>query len=64
MKYVLDKSKELRKSIVIWEGENMEYIPVMYLRKPKFVDQEYFDNLISRMQIKISPQEELIIWDK
>jgi hypothetical protein len=64
MKYVLDKSKELRKSIVIWEGENMEYIPVMYLRKPKFVDQEYFDNLVSRMQIKISPQEELIIWDK
>jgi hypothetical protein len=64
MKYVLDKSKELRKSIVIWEGENMEYIPVMYLRKPKFVDQEYFDNLISRMQIKISPQDEIIIWDK
>jgi len=64
MKYVLDKSKELRKSIVIWEGENMEYIPVMYLRKPKFVDQEYFDNLVSRMQIKISPQEELIIWEK
>jgi hypothetical protein len=64
MKYVLDKSKELRKSIVIWEGENMEYIPVMYLRKPQFVDQEYFDNLVSRMQIKISPQDEMIIWDK
>ena len=63
-KYEFDTSRQLRKSIIIWEHNGEEFTPIMYLTKPKFVKQEDFDKLVDRMQIIIHDESTLMakIW--
>ena len=60
-KYEFDTSRQIRKSIIIWEHNGEEFTPVMYLSKPKFVKQEVFDKLVNRMQIIIHDNETLLV---
>lgn len=59
--YEFDTSRQIRKSIIIWEHNGEEFTPVMYLSKPKFVKQEVFDKLVNRMQIIIHDNETLLV---
>lgn len=60
-KYDFDRSRQIRKSIIIWEHDGEAFTPVMYLSKPKFVKQEVFDKLVNRMQIMIHDDETLLV---
>lgn len=52
-KYYIDKSKTIRKSIIIYENKGSVHTPIIYIVKPKYVTQEEFDKFINNMQITI-----------
>lgn len=52
-RYYIDKSKTIRKSIIVYGVNGGLHSPVMYISKPKWISQEDFDELFSRMEIKI-----------
>jgi len=51
--YFLDKTKEFRKSIVLFKQVGNVCSPVMYISKPKHVSQEEFDELFNKIQITV-----------
>lgn len=56
-KYYLDKSKTIRKSIIIYKNKGSVHSPIIYISKPKWVTNEEFDKFINNMQI-IVPNEQ------
>ena len=52
-KYYIDKSKTIRKSIIIYENKGSVHTPIIYVSKPKYVTQDEFDKFINNMQITI-----------
>lgn len=52
-KFYIDKTKELRKSIIIYKVNESIHSPIMYLSKPKWVSQEEFDNFFNNMIISV-----------
>lgn len=56
MEYYIDKSKSIRKSIIIYEVKGSIHSPIMYIQKPRWVSNEEFGNFIDRMQIMIKPE--------
>lgn len=51
--YYIDKSRDLRKSIIIYRVNESVHSPVMYISKPKWISQEDFEDLFNRTEIKI-----------
>lgn len=52
-KYYIDKTKTFRKSIVVFEKHGVSSIPILYISKPKNVEQKDFEEFINKMQITI-----------
>ena len=50
-KYYIDKSKTIRKSIIIYENKGTVHSPIIYISKPKYVTQDEFDKFINNIQI-------------
>lgn len=40
------------KCAVVWGHKKASMIPVMYIRKPKHISQEEFDNMMKHIEIK------------
>lgn len=55
--FYIDRSKSIRKSIIIYQIKGSVHSPVVYLSKPKWITDEEFNDLIDRMQIMIKPKE-------
>ena len=55
--FYIDRSKSIRKSIIIYQIKGSVHSPVVYLSKPKWINDEEFNDLIDRMQIMIKPKE-------
>ena len=51
--YYIDKSKTIRKSIIIYRDMGSVHSPIMYLSKPKWVSQEEFDAFVDNMTISV-----------
>jgi len=51
--YYIDKSKTIRKSIIIYRDMGSVHSPIMYLPKPKWVSQEEFDAFVDNMTISV-----------
>jgi hypothetical protein len=55
--YYIDKSKTIRKSIIIYRDMGSVHSPIMYLQKPKWVSQEEFDAFVDNMTIAVKTKE-------
>ena len=55
--FYIDRSKSIRKSIIIYQIKGSVHSPVVYLSKPKWITDEDFNDLLDRMQIMIKPKE-------
>jgi len=53
-KYYIDTSRDIRKSIIIYQVKGSVHSPVMYISKPKWISQEDFEELFSRTEIRIN----------
>jgi hypothetical protein len=51
--YYIDKSKSIRKSIIIYRIKGSVHSPIMYISKPKFITENEFNDFINNMQIFI-----------
>lgn len=56
--YFFDRSKQFRKSIILFKQVGSTCSPVMYMSKPKYLSNEEFDKLFSSMEIKIKGGEQ------
>lgn len=55
--FYIDRSKSIRKSVIIYHINGSVHSPVVYLSKPKWITDEDFNDLLDRMQIMIKPKE-------
>lgn len=55
--FYIDRSKSIRKSVIIYHINGSVHSPVVYLSKPKWITDEEFNDLLDRMQIMIKPKE-------
>lgn len=62
--YIFDRTRSMRKSIILWKGINNEYTPVMYMTRPKNVSKKEFEELLDRMRISIFQYDTFIVPDK
>jgi hypothetical protein len=62
--YVLDRTRSLRKSVILWKGVNNEFTPVMYMTRPKNVSKQEFEELMDRMRISIFQYDVLTVPSK
>jgi hypothetical protein len=53
VKYYIDKSRSIRKSVIIYKVDGSVHSPVMYLQKPKWISEREFDNFLKKVQISI-----------
>ena len=56
--YGIDISGSIRKSVVVWGHEQATAYPIMYIRKPKWMSQESFDNMIDKVRISLPARME------
>lgn len=59
--YVFDRTRSMRKSIILWKGVDNEYTPVMYMTRPKNVSKQEFEELLDRMRISIFEYDTIIV---
>ena len=52
-KYYIDKSQTLRKAIIIYKIEGSVHSPIMYLKKPKWVNDTEFTEFLNNIEIII-----------
>lgn len=55
--YSIDNSKSIRKSVVVWGSEGNISYPIMYISKPKHINQEDFDRMIEKMELLIHKED-------
>jgi hypothetical protein len=55
--YYIDRSKSIRKSVIIYHIDGSVHSPVVYLSKPKWIKEDDFNDLLDRMQIMIKPKK-------
>jgi hypothetical protein len=53
-RYYIDKSRSIRKSVIIYEISGSVHSPIMYLQKPKWVSQERFEKFLEDMVIMVN----------
>lgn len=54
--YYIDRSKSIRKSVIIYEINGGVHSPIMYIQKPKYRTDKEFEDYLNRMQIMIKPK--------
>lgn len=54
--YYIDRSKSIRKSVIIYEIKGSVHSPIMYIQKPKWRTEKEFEEYLDRMQIMIKPK--------
>ena len=54
--FYIDKSKSIRKSVIIYQVKDNVHYPVMYIKKPKWRTDKEFNDLFDRMEIMIKPE--------
>jgi hypothetical protein len=59
--YVFDRTRSMRKSIILWKGVNNEFTPVMYMTRPKNVSKAEFEELLNRMRISIFEYDVMVV---
>lgn len=53
VKYYIDKSRSIRKSVIIYKVDGSVHSPVMYLQKPRWISKGEFDKFLDKVQISI-----------
>ena len=56
MEYYIDKSKSIRKSVIVYKINGCVHSPIMYIQKPKYVTEDEFNDYLNRIQIMIKPK--------
>lgn len=51
--YWFDKSKTIRKSIILYKQQDGMATPVMYLSKPRWISEKDFMDFYSKLEIRI-----------
>lgn len=51
--YWFDKSRTIRKSIILYKHQDGIATPAMYLSKPRWVSQEDFMDFFNRLEIRV-----------
>lgn len=54
--YYIDRSKSVRKSVIIYKVEGSVHSPIMYLQKPKWRTDEEFNEFLDNMQMMVKPK--------
>lgn len=52
--YYIDRTRSIRKSVVIYEKIGGWSFPIMYIQKPKWITEEEFENYLDRIVIMIT----------
>jgi hypothetical protein len=53
VRYYIDKSRSIRKSVIIYKVDGSVHSPVIYLQKPRWISEREFDNFLKKVQISI-----------
>jgi hypothetical protein len=56
IEYYIDRSKSIRKSVIIYEVKGNVHSPIMYLQKPKWRTDEEFNEFLDNMQMMVKPK--------
>jgi len=51
--YWFDKSRTIRKSIILYKQQDGMATPVMYLSKPRWVSDEEFNEFFNNLEVKV-----------
>ena len=51
--YWFDKSRTIRKSIILYKQQDGLATPVMYLSKPRWVSDEEFNEFFNNLEVKV-----------
>jgi hypothetical protein len=55
--YYIDRSMSIRKSVIIYHNKGSVHSPIVYIKKPKWVSEEEFNDFLDRMQIMVKPKK-------
>ena len=56
IEYYIDRSKSIRKSVIIYEVKGSVHSPIIYVQKPKWRTDEEFNEFLDNMQIMVKPK--------
>jgi len=56
IEYYIDRSKSIRKSVIVYRIEGSVHSPIMYLQKPKWRTDEEFNEFLDNMQMMVKPK--------
>ena len=56
--FYIDRTKSIRKSVIIYKVQGSVHSPIMYISKPKWRTDEEFNDILDRMEIMIKPKSE------
>jgi hypothetical protein len=56
IEYYIDRSKSIRKAVIIYRIEGSVHSPIMYLQKPKWRTDEEFNEFLDNMQMMVKPK--------
>lgn len=51
--FYIDRSMSIRKAVIIYQVKGSIHSPIMYLKKPKWVSNDDFNDFLDKMQIQI-----------
>ena len=52
-KYYIDRSRSLRKSVIVYEIRGSLHTPILYISKPRWLTDSEFNETLDRIQILI-----------
>lgn len=52
-RYYIDRSRKLRKSVIIYEIRGSLHTPILYISKPRWLTDSEFNETLDRVQILI-----------
>ena len=53
MKYYIDRSRSIRKSVILYEIRGSLHTPILYISKPRWLTDSEFNETLDRIQILI-----------
>jgi len=56
VEYYIDRSKTIRKSVIIYQVKGNVHSPIFYISKPKYRTEQEFNDFLDRMEIYIKPK--------
>lgn len=52
-RYYIDRSRKLRKSVIVYEIRGSLHTPILYISKPRWLTDSEFNETLDRIQILI-----------